>query len=202
MSEQEKMLSGQLYNSSLEDLPEKRKRCHDLCREYNTLSETDEKRNKIIKELIPEIGSNFYFQGPIQFDYGEFTSIGDNFYANFNFTVLDVCPVKIGNNVFCGPDVRILTSLHPLRYQERNPFEKDGKLCLLEYGAPITIGDNCWFGGGVTVCAGVTIGSGCVIGAGSVVTKDIPDNSLAAGVPCRVIRTITEEDSLYKDKSI
>nr|MDF9461308.1 sugar O-acetyltransferase [Lactobacillus amylovorus] len=134
---------------------------------------------------------------PIQFDYGCFTHLGDNFYANFNLTVLDTCPITIGKNVMCGPNVSLITPLHPLMYEQRNPRKQaDGEVDDIEYGAPITIGDNCWLASNVTVCPGVTIGNGCVIGAGAVVTKDVPDNSLVVGVPGKVIRKITEKDRL------
>ena len=127
----------------------------------------------------------------------DLTSIGANSYANFNFTCVDCCPVTIGANVFMGPNVSLLTPMHPLRWQDRNQYQKqNGTLTDKEYARPITIGDNCWIAGNVTICGGVTIGEGCVIGAGSVVTRDIPANSLAVGVPCRVIREITEEDAL------
>ena len=116
---------------------------------------------------------------------------------NFNFTCLDCAPVKIGCNVFMGPNVSLLTPMHPFRFQERNIYKReDGVYTDREYAKPITIGDNCWLAGNVTVCGGVTIGSGSVIGAGSVVTRDIPSGVLAAGNPCRVIREITEEDRL------
>lgn len=198
MNECEKMLNGQLYDPTEDGLPELREKAHDLSRQYNALSETEEeKREDILKELLPNIGENVFLQGPIQFDYGCFTTIGENTYANFNFTVLDCAPVKIGKNVFFGPNVGIMTPVHPLRYQERNLYRKEnGELTDREYAKPITIGDNCWIASNVTICGGVTIGSGCVIGAGSVVTKDIPDNTFAAGVPCRPIREITEKDSV------
>ena len=160
------------------------------------LTETDEKRGEVLKSLRIN-GSAFYLQGPVQFDYGCFTTIGVNSYANFNFTCVDCCPVTIGDNVFMGPNVSLLTPMHPLRWQDRNQYAKpDGTMTDKEYAKPITIGNNCWIAGNVTVCGGVTIGDGCVIGAGSVVTRDIPPNSLAVGVPCRVIRGITEADSL------
>ena len=127
----------------------------------------------------------------------EFTTIGENTFANFNFTVLDTCPVHIGNNVFIGPNVSLVTPMHPFRYQERNiKFKPDGTAYDDEYAKPITIGDNCWLASNVVVTGGVTIGEGCVIGAGSVVTKDIPPHSLAVGNPCKVIRQITEADSI------
>lgn len=194
MTEFEKMISGELYNPAENELYMLRTKAHRLCTMYNQLYDTDEeKRNEILRELLPDFDpDNIYFQGPIYFDYGVNTFIGKNFYANFNTTILDVCPVKIGNNVMLGTNVSLLTPVHPLRWQERNakPNEK-GELIALEYAKPITIGDNCWLAGSVTVTGGVTIGSGSVIGAGSVVTRDIPPNVFAAGVPCRVIKEIS-----------
>ena len=150
-----------------------------------------------MKELMPDRGNNVYLQGPIYFDFGKHISMGDGSYANFNFTVLDEGKVTIGKHVFIGPNVSILTPIHPLRFQERNSFisEKTGRLTNLERAGSVSIGDNCWLGGSVTVCPNVNIGEGCVIGAGSVVTKDVPPHSLAVGSPCRVLRPITEEDS-------
>lgn len=198
MTEKEKMIAGKIYDPSNQELMELRTKAHRLSKEYNELLETDERRSEIIKELGID-GDSFYLQGPVQFDYGCFTSIGANSYANFNFTCLDCCPVKIGENVFMGPNVSILTPLHPLRWQDRNSYLKpDGTPTDKEYASPITIGDNCWIAGNVTICGGATIGDGCVIGAGSVVTGDIPPNSLAVGVPCRVVREITEADALEK----
>ena len=197
MQEKEKMLAGLIYDPADKELAELRQKAHRLSKEYNDRLETDEERVRLLNELIPNKGVNVYLQGPVQFDYGCFTTIGDNSYANFNFTCLDCCPVKIGSNVFMGPNVSLLTPVHPLRYQDRNIYErKDGVNTDKEYAKPITIGDNCWIAGNVTVCGGVTIGNGSVIGAGSVVTHNIPDGAFAAGVPCKVIREITEADSL------
>ena len=197
MQEIEKMLAGLIYDPADQELTELRQKAHRLSKEYNDRLETDEERVRLLDELIPNKGVNVYLQGPVQFDYGCFTTIGDNSYANFNFTCLDCCPVIIGSNVFMGPNVSLLTPVHPLRYQDRNIYErKDGVNTDKEYAKPITIGDNCWIAGNVTVCGGVTIGNGSVIGAGSVVTHNIPDGVFAAGVPCKVIRKITEADSL------
>ena len=199
MNEREKMLAGKIYDPFAEGLPKERTRAHGLCRMYNETTEVDsEKRKEILAELMPDRADGVYLQGPIYFDFGKNIKMGRNSYANFNFTALDICEITIGDNVFIGPNVSLLTPLHPLCWQDRNPYfnEKTGNVTDREYGAPITIGDNCWIAGNVTVCAGVTIGEGCVIGAGSVVTRDIPANSLAFGNPCRVSRRITDADRL------
>ena len=199
MTEKEKMLMGKIYDPFCEGLPEERERAHLLCQKYNSLPETDrDGRNAIIDALIPNRGKNLYLQGPIQFDFGTNISFGDDSYANFNFTVIDICKVDIGSRVFIGPNVSILTALHPLCYQDRNPYfnDKTGTVTDREYAAPVVIEDDCWIAGCVTILAGVRIGRGSVIGAGSVVTRDIPAGSLAFGNPCRVKRQITEADRL------
>lgn len=200
MTEKEKMLVGKIYDPTDETILELRIKAHKLSTQYNSLFEDDEKRQTILNELIPEQGENLFLQGPIYFDYGVFTSFGKNCYANFNLTVLDTCPVHIGDNVFFGPNCTIATPLHLLRYQERNiKYKENGMPYDDEYGKPITIHSNCWIASNVVITGGVTIGEGCVIGAGSVVTHDIPPHSLAVGNPCRVIRTISEKDSIkYK----
>ena len=194
MNEREKMIRGEMYNPADDELYALRTKAHRLCTDYNKLYDTDEaERNAILRELLPncQLDENTYLQGPIYFDYGINTYIGKSFYANFNLTILDVCPVKIGDNVMLGTNVSLLTPVHPLRWQERNPkILPDGEIFQLEAAKPITIGNNCWLASNVTVIGGVTIGEGCVIGAGSVVTKDIPANSFAAGNPCRVIKAI------------
>lgn len=198
MTEKEKMISGRIYDPSDEELARLRKAAHRLSQDFNKTYDDDKQtREKILDKLISNRGEGTFLQGPIQFDYGVFTTLGKNFYANFNLTVLDVCPVTIGNDVLVGPNCAIMTALHPLRYQDRNlKFKSDGTPYDLEYAKPVTIGSNCWLASNVTVCAGVTIGEGCVIGAGSVVTRDIPPGNLAAGNPCRVIRKITEADAV------
>ena len=200
MTEKEKMLAGKIYDSSDKELAELRTKAHKLSQQYSSLYEDDERRNAILDELLPDHGEGFFLQGPVYFDYGVFTKFGSGCYANFNLTVLDTCPVTIGDNVFFGPNCTIATPVHPFRWQERNMKKKsDGTVYDDEYGKPITIHSNCWIASNVVITGGVTIGEGCVIGAGSVVTRDIPPNSLAAGNPCRVIREITEEDSIeYK----
>ena len=193
MTEREKMTAGELYKPSDDELVMLRHKAHRLCTQYNMTFETDEEtRCAILRELLPDFDEEeIYFQGPIYFDYGINTYIGKNFYANFNTTILDVCPVRIGDNVMLGTNVSLVTPVHPLRWQERNPkIDENGEEHVLEYAKPITIGNNCWIASNVTVIGGVNIGSGSVIGAGSVVTRDIPPDVFAAGVPCRVIKAI------------
>lgn len=204
MTEKEKMIRGKLYDPSDKELEALRLQAHRLSKDYNdTYEDEEEKREEILSKLIPNRSDGVYIQGPIQFDYGVFTTLGKNFYANFNLTVLDVCPVTIGDNVLIGPNCSIMTPVHPFRYQDRNIRQReDGSLYDYEYAKPITIKENCWLAANVTVCGGVTINEGCVIGAGSVVTRDIPPNSLAAGNPCKVIRQITEDDAIELKKEL
>lgn len=204
MTEKEKMVSGKIYDPSDKELEALRINAHRLCKDFNNLyDDEEEKREAILDELIPNRKEGVFIQGPIYFDYGIFTSIGENCFANFNLTVLDICPVTIGDNVLIGPNVSIVTPVHPLRWQDRNIKRRDdGTLYDYEYAKPITIEQNCWIASNVTITGGVTIGEGSVIGAGSVVTRDIPPNSFAAGNPCRVIREITDEDAIELKKEL
>lgn len=204
MSEKEKMLAGKIYDTSDQGLALRRSETHKLCKRYNdTIEDEAEKRTEILNQLLPNKGKGAYLQGPVYFDYGVFTSVGKNFYANFNLTILDCCKVTIGDDVLIGPNVSIVTPVHPLRYQDRNMrVKKDGTVFDYEYAKPIIIGNNCWIASNVTIIGGVHIGNGCVIGAGSVVTRDIPDNSLAVGNPCKVIREITEKDGIELRKDL
>lgn len=200
MSEKEKMLAGMLYDASDPELVELLVKARKLARRYNMTDEDEvDKKEAILRELLPNSENLPGMQAPIWFDYGCNTTFGKFCATNFNFTCLDVCPVHIGDNVLIGPNVTIATPMHPLVAEERNVRQReDGSYYTLEYAKPITIGDSCWLAANVTVCGGVTIGEGCVIGAGSIVTRDIPPHSLAAGNPCRVIRTITDEDRIEK----
>ncbi|MDO4521247.1 MAG: sugar O-acetyltransferase [Erysipelotrichaceae bacterium] len=200
MSEKEKMLAGMLYDASDPELVELLVKARKLARRYNMTDEDEvDKKEAILRELLPNSENLPGMQAPIWFDYGCNTTFGKFCATNFNFTCLDVCPVHIGDNVLIGPNVTIATPMHPLVAEERNVRQReDGSYYTLEYAKPITIGDSCWLAANVTVCGGVTIGEGCVIGAGSIVTRDIPPHSLAAGNPCRVIRVITDEDRIEK----
>ncbi len=203
MDELERMLAGKIYDPSDEKLLSFRERAHHLCAEFNTLAEGDKKRETILEELLAHRYENLMLVGPIYFDYGRFTSFGKNCFANFNFMVLDCAPVTIGDNVFFGPNVTIVTPVHPLLEEERNIYKNEkGIMTDKEFAKPIAIGPNCWIASNVTIIGGVTIGEGSTIGAGSVVTKDLPPHSLAMGNPCHVIRKITKEDSIYLKKNL
>lgn len=197
MTEREKMIAGMIYDPADDELANRRRYAHKLCNAYNVLDEDDPEREDILAELLPH-RNGAYLQGPIYFDYGDNTHFGKDCYANFCLTVLDCAEVTIGNNVFVGCGVSIVTPVHPLLPAERAMFKRpDGIATDREYAKPIVIDDDCWLASNVTVCGGVTIGSGTVIGAGSVVTRDIPSGVFAAGNPCRVIRKLTDEDSVY-----
>lgn len=196
MTEEEKMISGQIYNSLDDGLRQKRERASALCRDYNSTAD-GKKREELLSNLLSYESKPVSLEGPIHFTYGSHTVFGAGCYANFNFTVLDHAPVTVGNNVMFGPNCTLLTALHPLLAEERIPHPgTDGQPCCTERAAPVTVGDRCWLAANVTVCPGVIVGAGAVIAAGSVVTSDIPENVLAAGVPCRVLRSLTEEDRI------
>lgn len=188
MNEWEKGQKGYLYNANYDpQILENRMKCDELCYEYNHLRPSEyEKRTELLHKILGEIKGDIVITQPFWCDYGTNISVGKNFYTNHNVTILDGAPVKFGDNVFIAPNCTFSTAGHPLDAAQRN----EG----LEIALPITVGDDVWIGANVTVLPGVTIGNGCVIGAGSVVNKDIPDGVIAAGVPCRVIRKITEED--------
>lgn len=198
MSEKEKMLAGNLYDPSDEELNSLRIKARKLARRYNQIDEDEpEKQLELLQALLPNTAEIPGLQAPIYFDYGCNTTFGKFSGANFNFTCLDVCPVTIGDNVLIGPNVTLATPMHPLLPDERNIRQReDGSVYNLEYAKPIVIENDCWLASNVIVCGGVTIGEGSVIGAGSVVTRNIPPHSLAAGNPYKVIRKITEMDRI------
>ena len=202
MNEFEKMLAGKIYDPNQPDLAKLRCDAHDFCLDFNLLKDRDPKKIEMLQKMWPN-AKDLYLQGPIFFDYGINTSFGEQCYANYNFCVVDCCPVKIGNHVYFGPNVSILTPMHPFLAKERNGYiHEDGYLTDKEYAKPITIEDDVWICGNVTIVGGVTIGHDTVIGAGSVVTRNIPSGVLAFGNPCRVIRKLTEEDSIYLKKEL
>ena len=198
MTEREKMTAGMLYDPTDSELDALRLKARKLARQFNATDEDQiETYNRILRELLPNSRELPMLQAPVWFDYGINTTFGKNCCANFNFTCLDVGPVRIGDNVFIGPNVTIATPMHPMLPEERNVrTDPDGRPYNLEYARPVTIEQNCWIAANVIICGGVTVEEGCVIGAGSVVTRDIPAHHLAAGNPCRVIRKLTEKDRI------
>lgn len=200
-SEEKKIMAGILFAPGDPELRALKLKAHKLNLDYNCLYEDRrEERNAILQDLLGSIGEGTFLQGPITFHYGCHTRIGRNVFINFNFTVQDDAMVTIGDDCNFGPNVTIVTPVHPMLPGERKALlDKDGNLCHLCYAKPVSIGHDCWFGANVVVCPGVTIGDNVVIGAGSVVTRDIPSDCFAAGNPARVIRPITESDSMkYK----
>lgn len=190
MTEKELMLSEQLYIACDEELAKDNATSRKLTRLINTATEEQaEYRKQLFRELFQTIGENFWIEPPFRCDYGCHISIGENFYANFDCTMLDVCDIVIGDNVFFGPRVCVYTAGHPIDAEIRN--------MQLEYGKKVSIGSNVWVGGNTVINPGVSIGNNVVIGSGSVVTKDIPDNVIAVGNPCRILWEITQKDKRY-----
>ena len=184
MTEKEKMLAGMTYSAVDQQLLEELNTVKEIIHRYNSISPSATKeRLSILKGLLGHIGDNeIIINQPFYCDYGKQISVGRRFFANFNLTILDEASVTIGDDCFIGPNVSIYTACHSTDPVERNT--------RMEWAEPVTIGDNVWIGGSVTILPGVTIGNNVTIGAGSVVTKDIPDNVVAVGNPCKVIKRL------------
>ena len=164
--------------------------------EYNQSRPSEgEKRARMLEELFARVGKNVYIEPPLRANWGGArVRLGDNFYANFNLTLVDDAEISFGDNCMVGPNVTIATAGHPILPELRCQ--------LLQYNLPVHIGDNVWIGAGAIILPGVTVGDGSVIGAGSVVTKDVPGGVVAAGNPCRVLREIGERDREYYYKNL
>ena len=183
MTEKEKMLSCEMYDSSGMELTFDRLQCKELCYDYNKLRPSQlEERVALISKLFGKLGDSFLIEPSLWCDYGYNIEIGDNFYSNHNLVILDCAKVTFGSNVFIGPNCSFYTAGHPIDASQRSAG--------LEYAYPVEIGNDVWIGGGTTVLPGVSIGDNCTIGGGSVVVKSIPANSIAVGNPCKVIRSI------------
>ena len=184
MTEFEKMRSEEFYDFTSEECLSSYYRAKHVCARLQTMTTEDEDYRKTIEDLIPGIPESSTVAPPFHCDHGHGIKLGENVFINYNGTMLDGGLITIGSNTQIGPNCQFLTPNHPVDYVERRkPIER----C-----SPITIGEDCWLGGGVTACPGVTIGDRCIIGAGSVVVKDIPADSMAVGNPCRVIRKINQ----------
>ncbi|UAW98355.1 sugar O-acetyltransferase [Halopseudomonas nanhaiensis] len=185
--EREKMLSGELYDPLAPELVAARERSSRLCRALNlTQGEQDPEGRRLLAELFGHGGDTVRMQPPFYCDYGSNIELGESVFFNFNCVVLDVARVRIGDYTLLGPGVHIYTATHPFEAKLRRQQE---------FARPVAIGSDVWIGGGAIICPGVTIGAKAVIGAGSVVTRDIPAGVLAAGNPCRVIRSIEQDDN-------
>ena len=184
MTEKEKMLAGEIYSAVDPQLLEELAAARDVIHDYNLLRPSEnQKKLELLKGLLGHIGDDsIIINQPFRCDYGKQISVGKRFFANFNFTVLDEAQVTIGDDCFIGPNVSIYTACH-----STDPVERNSRR---EWAEPVTIGDNVWIGGSVTILPGVNIGDNVTIGAGSVVTKDIPSNSIAVGNPCKVMKTL------------
>lgn len=190
MNQKERMLAGLPYKAWMDGLEEERTANKKKIYEYNNLPpEKWDKKTELLKNILGRTGENVHIEAPFHCDYGYNIEVGENFFANYNLIVLDVGKVCIGDNAQIAPNVSIYTAGHPIHPDSRNSG--------YEYGIPVTIGDNVWIGGNTCIMPGVTIGNNVVIGGGSVVTKDIPDNMIAVGNPCKIIREITETDRDY-----
>ena len=195
MTEEEKIFAGKMFDPRKQELKAIKHKAHIACQKFNAMDEYDPQRSRVIGEILGKTGKVYYFQGPVQFNYGCHTFIGENFFANFNLTVMDDGPIYIGDNVCFGPNVSLMATNHPLIAQERMGLDEQGRTTMAEFAEEIRIGNNVWIACNATVIGGVTIGDNVVIGAGSVVTKDIPAGYLAYGNPARPVRPITEADS-------
>lgn len=190
MNQKERMLANLPYKAWMDGLSEERLENKKRIFKYNNMDPGDTAgKDKLIKEILGKTGNTVCIESPFHCDYGYNIEVGENFFANYNLVILDVGKVKIGDNAQIAPNVAIYTAGHPIHPDSRNSG--------YEYGIDITIGDNVWIGGNTCIMPGVTIGNNVVIGGGSVVTKDLPDNVIAVGNPCRIVREITEDDRDY-----
>lgn len=182
-TEKEKMVSGELYQASDPELVKDRLRARRLTRLFNQSLETDsDRRNELLRELFGSTGNNCYIEPTFRCDYGYNIHVGENFYANFDCVLLDVCEIRIGDNCLLAPGVHIYTATHPL--------EANDRISGAEFGKPVTIGNNVWIGGRAIINPGVTIGHNAVIASGAVVTKEVPDNVVVGGNPAKFIKLI------------
>lgn len=196
MNEEEKIFAGKMFDPRKKELKDIKHKAHIACQRFNAMDEYDPERLGVLRSILGSAGKTFYFQGPVQINYGSHTFIGENFFANFNTTIMDDARIFIGDNVCFGPNVSLMATNHPLIASERMGQNPDGSTTMAEYAEEIHIGNNVWLACNVTVIGGVTIGDNVVVGAGSVVTKDIPAGYLAYGNPCKPVRPITEADSM------
>lgn len=179
-----RMLSGEVYDAVHPEFLRRLEDTREKLWEYNSLKPSlKTEREKLLRSLLGSCGARMHVNQPIRFDYGCNIHIGDDFFANFNLTILDEAEVRFGNKVFIGPNVSIYTACHPLDAERRDTG--------VEWAEPVTIGNSVWIGGGATILPGVCVGDGAVIAAGAVVTRDVPAGALVGGNPARIIRMIS-----------
>ena len=198
--EKEKMLKQEWFDNSDPWMAEQRFFAGNIAIRYNQTAEEDlETRRRLLQSLLGHLGEHSFIATGVRFDYGCNVYIGDDVFVNFNAVFLDCGEIRIGDRVLIGPNCSFLTPVHPMLAEERRyQIAEDGHKYFLLLAKPIVLEDDVWLGGNVTVMPGVTIGRNAIIGAGSVVTGDIPANSVAMGNPCKVVRAVTPEDTLYK----
>lgn len=198
MSMKEKMHRGELYLPDDEEIVAEQRKCLEKLYDFNMTRPNElEKREKLLKDMLAEVGENCYIEPPFHANFGgKHVHFGNNVYANFNFTCVDDTDIFVGDCTMFGPNVTVATAGHPILPELREQ--------AYQFNIPVRIGRNCWLGAGVVVLPGVTIGDNSVIGAGSVVTKDVPPNVIAVGNPCRVLREIDEHDRefYFKDRKV
>lgn len=195
---QEKMHSGEIYDPNDENILREQMDCLELLYEYNeTRPHEQQRRQELLRQMFAEIGENCYIEPPFRANWGgHHVHFGKNIYANFNLTLVDDTHIYVGDYTMFGPNVTVATAGHPILPQLRQRG--------LQYNMPVRIGKNCWIGAGAILVPGVTIGDNVVVGAGSIVTKDLPDNVVAVGNPCRILREINEHDRqfYFKERTI
>lgn len=190
----DRMHSQKVYRCGNDELASKQIECLNVLYDFNHTRPTEmDKRQEIMKSLFAEIGENCYIEPPLQANWGMHTHLGKNVYANFNLTLVDDTHIYIGDYVMIGPNVTIVTAGHPITPDLRREVS--------QFNIPVTIGNNVWIGANAVILPGVCIGENSVIGAGSIVTKNIPENVVAVGNPCRVLREINEHDKEYYYKN-
>jgi len=194
----EQLHSETLYDPNLSDIMAEQAACLEKQYDFNATRPSEmEKRNRLLREMFAEVGENCYIEPPLHSNWGgRHTHLGKNVYANFNLTLVDDTHIYIGDYTMLGPNVVLATAGHPI-----DPTLRER---ALQYNVPVRIGRNCWLGAGVIVLPGITIGDNVVVGAGSVVTKDLPDNVVAVGNPCRVLRPVSQRDKMiyFKDRLV
>lgn len=189
----ERMLAGELYRAADPELEADHARAQALLERFNaTTHEEADERRALLRELLGSVGDGVEIKPPFRCDYGTNISLGAGTFVNYDCVVLDVVDVRVGANCQIGPRVQLLAAEHPV--------DPVARRAGWESGAPIRLGDNVWLGGGVIVCPGVAIGDDTVVGAGAVVTRDLPAGVVAAGVPARVLRSITEGDRVATER--